>query len=71
MDEEQQFLFDVNGYIVLEDVSRQRSFGRRQRAVRTRRRADVLRLLRSRSVPRAVPRAPLLQATAGLRLLPR
>ena len=23
MDEEQQFLFDVNGYIVLEDVSRQ------------------------------------------------
>ena len=26
MDEEQQFLFDVNGYIVLEDVSRQRSF---------------------------------------------
>ena len=33
MDEEQQFLFDVNGYIVLEDVSRQRSFAPYRAAV--------------------------------------
>ena len=67
MDEEQQFLFDVNGYIVLEDVSRQRSFALAPY------RSAVPRapLLTARAeLPGSLPPAPC-RVLRLLRLLPR
>ena len=68
MDEEQQFLFDVNGYIVLEDVSRQRSFALAPWARSAVPRAP---LLPARAeLPGSLPPAPC-RVLRLLRLLPR
>ena len=65
MDEEQQFLFDVNGYIVLEDVSRQRSFAPYRAAV-----PRALFLTARAELPGSLPPAPC-RVLRLLRLLPR